>query len=65
MSSYEESRDELLEVIARLEAGGISLEESLELWQRGEELATICQKWLDGAKERLDAVAAAQEPESD
>lgn len=51
--SYEEAREELIEVVRRLEAGGITLEESLALWERGEKLATICQNWLDGARERL------------
>ncbi|MDZ5621375.1 exodeoxyribonuclease VII small subunit [Nocardioides sp. HM23] len=54
--SYEEAREELVDVVRRLEAGGTSLEESLALWERGEKLATICQEWLDGARARLDAV---------
>lgn len=54
--SYEAAREELVEVVRQLEAGGTSLEESLALWERGEKLATICQEWLDGARERLDAV---------
>jgi len=54
--SYEEAREELIEVVRRLEAGGTTLEESLALWERGEKLATICQEWLDGARKRLDAV---------
>lgn len=53
--SYEQAREELVEVVRRLEAGGTTLEESLALWERGEQLATICQDWLDGARERLDA----------
>ena len=53
--SYEEAREELVAVVARLEAGGTSLEDSLALWERGEKLATICQDWLDGARKRLDA----------
>ena len=53
--SYEAARDELIEVVAQLEGGQASLEESLALWQRGEELAKICQEWLDGAKSKLDA----------
>lgn len=52
---YEAAREELIEVVRRLEAGGITLEESLALWERGEELATTCQAWLDGARERLEA----------
>jgi exodeoxyribonuclease VII small subunit len=54
--SYEEAREELVEVVRRLEAGGTTLEESLALWERGENLATICQEWLDGARKRLDEV---------
>ena len=53
--SYEAARDELAEVVRRLEAGGTTLEESLALWERGEELARTCQSWLDGAQARLDA----------
>ena len=53
--SYEEAREELVGVVARLEAGGTSLEDSLALWERGEKLATLCQEWLDGARKRLDA----------
>jgi exodeoxyribonuclease VII small subunit len=56
--SYEEAREELIEVVRRLEAGGITLEESLALWERGEHLATVCQQWLDGARRRLDAARA-------
>ena len=56
--SYEAARDELVEVVRRLEAGGATLEESLALWERGEALAAICQSWLDGARARLDAVLA-------
>ncbi len=56
--SYEVARDELVEVVRQLEAGGASLEESLALWARGEELAGVCQQWLDGAKAQLDAALA-------
>ena len=63
--SYEQARDELVEVVRRLEAGGTNLEESLALWERGEKLAQVCQSWLDGAKKRLDAAIAAEEDEED
>lgn len=53
--SYEQAREELVEVVRKLEAGGTTLEESLTLWERGEELAATCQDWLDGARKRLDA----------
>ncbi|AYL38012.1 exodeoxyribonuclease VII small subunit [Streptomyces fungicidicus] len=55
---YEQARDELIEVVRRLEAGGTTLEESLALWERGEELAGVCRRWLEGARARLDAALA-------
>ncbi|MFJ7956602.1 exodeoxyribonuclease VII small subunit [Streptomyces sp. NPDC096319] len=57
---YEQARDELIEVVRRLEAGGTSLEESLALWERGEELAKVCRRRLEGARARLDASLAAE-----
>jgi exodeoxyribonuclease VII small subunit len=57
--SYEQARDELATVVKRLEAGGLTLEDSLELWERGERLAKICAEWLDGARARLAAAVAA------
>jgi exodeoxyribonuclease VII small subunit len=59
--SYEQAREELVEVVRKLEAGGTTLEESLALWERGEELAAICQQWLDGARKRLAEAQAAHE----
>ena len=56
--SYEEAREELIEVMRTLEAGGTTLEESLALWERGEALAAVCQRRLDGARERLDRAVA-------
>ncbi|WP_043440925.1 MULTISPECIES: exodeoxyribonuclease VII small subunit [Arthrobacter] len=53
--SYEQAREELVAVVSRLEAGGVSLEESLALWERGEALADRCEAWLEGAKVRLAA----------
>jgi exodeoxyribonuclease VII small subunit len=53
--SYEAARDELAEIVESLEDGSATLEESLKLWERGEELAKICQEWLDGAKAKLAA----------
>ncbi|MDO5662646.1 MAG: exodeoxyribonuclease VII small subunit [Brachybacterium sp.] len=58
--SYEEARDQLVEVVRRLEAGQGGLEESIGQWERGEMLATRCQQWLDGARERLDDAVAAR-----
>jgi exodeoxyribonuclease VII small subunit len=59
--SYEEAREELIEVVRTLEAGGTTLEESLALWERGEALAKICQQWLDGARKRLDEAIGAED----
>ena len=56
--SYEAARDELVEVVRRLEGGTTTLEESLTLWERGEALAEICQQWLDGARSRLAAAGS-------
>ena len=53
-ASYEQARDELASVVARLEAGGLSLDESLELWERGEHLAVVCTRFLDGARQRVE-----------
>jgi exodeoxyribonuclease VII small subunit len=53
--SYEQARDELASVVASLEAGGHTLEESLRLWERGEELSAVCQTWLDAARERVSS----------
>jgi exodeoxyribonuclease VII small subunit len=55
---YEQARDELTDVVKRLEAGGLTLEQSLDLWERGERLAAICEEWLEGARARLAAAAA-------
>jgi exodeoxyribonuclease VII small subunit len=51
--SYEDARDELIAVVQKLETGSTTLEESISLWERGEELAAICQRWLDTARARL------------
>ncbi|MGO4490971.1 exodeoxyribonuclease VII small subunit [Arthrobacter sp. 2YAF22_2] len=61
--SYEEAREQLVGVVGKLEAGGVSLEDSLALWERGEALAKRCEQWLEGARKRLAAARdqAAQE----
>lgn len=56
--SYEQARDKLAAVVKRLEAGGLTLEQSLELWERGERLTAVCEEWLDGARARLAAAMA-------
>ncbi len=53
--TYEQAREELAEIVRKLETGSVPLSESMALWERGEQLAQICQSWLDGAKARIDA----------
>ena len=59
--TYEQARDELVQVVQRLESGGVPLDESLALWERGEHLAAVCQQRLDGAKAKVDAARARSE----
>ena len=58
---YEQARDELVDVVRRLEAGGLSLDESLTLWERGEALAKVCERQLAGARERIDQALSVTE----
>ncbi|AXB45097.1 exodeoxyribonuclease VII small subunit [Amycolatopsis albispora] len=58
---YEQARDQLVEVVRDLEAGGLSLEQSLALWEKGEKLARVCERHLDGARERVEAALASVE----
>lgn len=62
--SYEDARDELAAVVSRLEAGGLTLDESLTLWERGEALATLCGTFLDGARERVEAALRTADEDS-
>jgi exodeoxyribonuclease VII small subunit len=59
--SYEQARDELVKVVSELEQGNASLEQSLQLWERGEALARRCEEWPIGAKARLDAARLGQQ----
>jgi len=64
VATYEMARDELADVVAKLESGGLSLDDSLRLWERGERLAAICNRFLDGARARIEAaLARAEEPD--
>ncbi|MGP5292145.1 exodeoxyribonuclease VII small subunit [Brachybacterium tyrofermentans] len=62
--SYEAARDQLVEVVRRLESGQGGLEDSIGLWERGEMLARRCQQWLDGARVRLDDAVNARRQDS-
>lgn len=63
--SYEDARNELVQVVSDLEKGSATLEETLALWERGEALANRCEEWLLGAKARLDAARANAEKSTD
>jgi exodeoxyribonuclease VII small subunit len=63
--SYEQAREELIIIVQRLESSGVPLEESLALWERGEQLAAVCQSWLDGAKAKIDAARTRDQAAAD
>lgn len=58
---YEEARDELIAVVQQLEQGGLDLDASLNLWERGEKLAQRCEEHLAGARQRVEQALAARE----
>ncbi len=60
--TYEAAREELLGIVRQLESGNVSLSESMELWEKGEKLADVCQQWLDGASASLAAREQATAP---
>jgi exodeoxyribonuclease VII small subunit len=62
---YEQARDQLVEVVRELEAGGLSLEQSLALWEKGEKLAKVCEHHLEGARERIETALASVEDTAD
>ncbi len=60
---YEQARDELIEVVSQLEQGGLDLDTSLKLWERGEELAKRCEEHLAGARQKVEKTLAARDDE--
>ena len=62
---YEAARDELIAVVQQLEQGGLDLDASLNLWERGEKLAQRCEEHLAGARQRVEQALAARESEED
>ncbi|WP_293819740.1 exodeoxyribonuclease VII small subunit [uncultured Corynebacterium sp.] len=62
--SYEQARDELVEVVKILELGQMSLDESLNYWERGEELAAYCEDYLNGASKRIEQALQQREARS-
>src|SRR5262245_48762863 len=61
---YEDAREELIAIVARLEAGQVPLEESMQLWRRGEALAAHCAQWLDGAQAEIERATRPGPPPS-
>ena len=59
--NYEETRDELARVVSALQIGGLSLEESVHAWEKGEYLAKRAEKMLDGVKEKIEKVQKEQQ----
>jgi exodeoxyribonuclease VII small subunit len=62
---YEECRDELIDVVRVLEQGGLDLDSSLKLWERGEELARRCEEHLAGARKRIEDALGARDDAED
>lgn len=62
---YEEARDELIGVVQQLEQGGLDLDASLNLWERGEELAKRCEEHLAGARQRVEKALADRDSDDD
>ncbi|MCW2589626.1 MAG: xseB [Mycobacterium sp.] len=60
---YEQARDELIDVVRQLEQGGLDLDTSLKLWERGEELAKRCEEHLAGARQKVEQTLAARDDE--
>jgi exodeoxyribonuclease VII small subunit len=60
---YEEARDELIEVVRILEQGGLDLDASLTMWERGEQLARRCEEHLAGARKRVEDALASDDAE--
>ena len=58
---YEDARDELIDVVQQLEQGGLDLEASLKLWERGEELVKRCEEHLAGARKRVEGALASRD----
>jgi len=63
--SYEQARDELVKVVAELETGSVTLEKSMQLWERGEALANRCETWLSGARQQLEKVSKSKKTSSE
>jgi len=55
--TFEEAQKELEGIVERLERGQVGLDETLKLWERGEELYRICREQLDAAHGKIEELA--------
>jgi exodeoxyribonuclease VII small subunit len=56
--TFEQARNELEAIVRRLEDGQTSLDDALQLWERGEQLHELCRAKLDQAEERVAVLLA-------
>ena len=56
--SFEQALKALEDVVRRLETGEVPLEESIDLYERGEQLRKLCQARLDTAQARIEKIVA-------
>ena len=54
--SYEEALEELKQIVAKLNEGKVTLDESLQLYKRGNELAACCDKKLREVTQKISEV---------
>lgn len=59
--SFEDALRQLEEVVRKLESGDVPLDESIGLYERGDALRQHCQKRLDAAQARIEAIVADRE----
>ena len=59
--NYEKTRGELERVVSALQTGGLTLEESVHAWEKGEYLAKRAEKMLEGVKEKIEKVQKEQQ----
>ncbi|MEE0410688.1 MAG: exodeoxyribonuclease VII small subunit [Clostridia bacterium] len=53
VKTFEESMTELEKIVTKLEAGDVTLDDSIELFEEGIKLAKNCQKKLDDAEKKV------------
>lgn len=54
--SFEDALKELEAIVHRLETGDASLDESIRLYERGDQLRRRCADRLDAAQSRIEAI---------